>query len=73
MEKIDPNNLIDVDELAAKLNEITEQSKAENASKSQTSKIIEKAKTSFGILSKAPEKETEAYEDIHDNFTGFLD
>lgn len=37
LEKVDTNNLLDIDELAQKLNEITEQTKRENAEKSPLS------------------------------------
>ncbi|CAG9781854.1 unnamed protein product [Diatraea saccharalis] len=62
LQKIDPNSLMDVDELAAKLNEISEDMNKAKQESTTGMKIIEAAKSGITALQKPTQEETPSTE-----------
>ncbi|XP_059046305.1 uncharacterized protein LOC131841923 [Achroia grisella] len=63
LSKIDPNNMMDVDEIALKLKELSDQSKyKQEETKSQSSKVVDAAKASFSVIQKFTKSEDQTEE-----------
>ncbi|XP_028177264.1 uncharacterized protein LOC135086755 [Ostrinia nubilalis] len=72
LQKLDPNSVMDVDEIHAKLNELSEEvskskSKTETSTTSTSKRIIDVAKSSIGALGTTAKKEEEPEKNPNEN------
>lgn len=69
LSKLDPNSLMDIDDMAGKLNELAEEKKPKDQALSSTSqKIIDAAKSGIGSIQKPNESEAKEPANSSDDY-----